>query len=142
MKADGHTGKDIAKYPGVSRATLYRYLASERAQLRRLTRRASTAYGLVGKTVGIDLGGASECISQLCGADQVDCGRSGETDVIQRLGGIVLERVGQRALLPARGTGCVPTAGASAGTGTTSDPLPRRAAMAAMATYSWSGSDG
>lgn len=25
--ADGHTGKDIAKYLGVSRATLYRYLA-------------------------------------------------------------------------------------------------------------------
>ncbi|HUH68359.1 MAG TPA: recombinase family protein [Mycobacterium sp.] len=29
MKADGHTGKDIAKYLGVSRATLYRYLAHE-----------------------------------------------------------------------------------------------------------------
>jgi transposase len=28
MKADGHTGKDIAKYFGVSRATLYRYLAA------------------------------------------------------------------------------------------------------------------
>jgi DNA invertase Pin-like site-specific DNA recombinase len=27
MKADGHAGKDIAKYLGVSRATLYRYLA-------------------------------------------------------------------------------------------------------------------
>jgi DNA invertase Pin-like site-specific DNA recombinase len=27
MKADGHTGKDIGKYLGVSRATLYRYLA-------------------------------------------------------------------------------------------------------------------
>jgi len=27
MKADGHTGKDIAKYLGVSRATLYRCLA-------------------------------------------------------------------------------------------------------------------
>ena len=26
MKADGHTGKDIAKYLGVSRATVYRYL--------------------------------------------------------------------------------------------------------------------
>jgi transposase len=26
MKADGHTGKDIAKYLGVSLATLYRYL--------------------------------------------------------------------------------------------------------------------
>ena len=26
MKDDGHTGKDIAKYLGVSRATLYRYL--------------------------------------------------------------------------------------------------------------------
>ena len=26
MKADGHTGKDIAKYLGISRATLYRYL--------------------------------------------------------------------------------------------------------------------
>jgi len=31
MKADGHTGKDIAKYLGVSRATLYRYLAEEKA---------------------------------------------------------------------------------------------------------------
>jgi DNA invertase Pin-like site-specific DNA recombinase len=31
MKADGHTGKDIAKYLGVSRATLYRYLAEENA---------------------------------------------------------------------------------------------------------------
>jgi DNA invertase Pin-like site-specific DNA recombinase len=27
MKSDGHTSKDIAKYLGVSRATLYRYLA-------------------------------------------------------------------------------------------------------------------
>ena len=27
MKADGHTAKDIAKYLGVGRATLYRYLA-------------------------------------------------------------------------------------------------------------------
>ncbi len=27
MKEDGHTAKDIAKYLGVSRATLYRYLA-------------------------------------------------------------------------------------------------------------------
>ena len=27
MKSDGHTGKDIAKYLGVSRATLYRYLS-------------------------------------------------------------------------------------------------------------------
>ena len=26
MKADSHTGKDVAKYLGVSRATLYRYL--------------------------------------------------------------------------------------------------------------------
>ncbi|MDA4109728.1 recombinase family protein [Mycolicibacterium holsaticum] len=31
MKADGHTGKDIAKYLGVSRATLYRYLAGASA---------------------------------------------------------------------------------------------------------------
>ena len=31
MKADGHTGKDIAKYLGVSRATLYRYLAEDNA---------------------------------------------------------------------------------------------------------------
>ena len=31
MKADGHTGKDIAKYLGVSRATLYRYLGEDRA---------------------------------------------------------------------------------------------------------------
>src|SRR6201995_319213 len=29
MKANGHTGKDIAKYLGVSRATLYRYLIEE-----------------------------------------------------------------------------------------------------------------
>ena len=28
MKADGHTARDIAKYLGVSRATLYRYLAA------------------------------------------------------------------------------------------------------------------
>jgi transposase len=26
MKGDGHTGTEIAKYLGVSRATLYRYL--------------------------------------------------------------------------------------------------------------------
>jgi DNA invertase Pin-like site-specific DNA recombinase len=31
MKADGHTGKDIAKYLGVSRATLYRYLSERGA---------------------------------------------------------------------------------------------------------------
>jgi DNA invertase Pin-like site-specific DNA recombinase len=31
MKADGHTCKAIAKYLGVSRATLYRYLAGEAA---------------------------------------------------------------------------------------------------------------
>lgn len=31
MKRDGHTAKDIAKYLGVSRATLYRYLAEEAA---------------------------------------------------------------------------------------------------------------
>jgi hypothetical protein len=31
MKVDGHTGKDIAKYLGVSRATLYRYLADDTA---------------------------------------------------------------------------------------------------------------
>ena len=31
MKADGHTGRDIAKYLGVSRATLYRYLAEDNA---------------------------------------------------------------------------------------------------------------
>jgi DNA invertase Pin-like site-specific DNA recombinase len=30
MKTDGHTAKDIAKYLGVSRATLYRYLAVEK----------------------------------------------------------------------------------------------------------------
>ena len=29
MKTDGHTARDIAKYLGVSRATLYRYLADE-----------------------------------------------------------------------------------------------------------------
>jgi len=31
MKAEGHTGKAIAKYLGVSRATLYRYLDDDRA---------------------------------------------------------------------------------------------------------------
>jgi hypothetical protein len=31
MKADGHTGKDIAKYLGVSRATVYRYFAEKTA---------------------------------------------------------------------------------------------------------------
>ena len=31
MKADGHTGKDIAKYLGISRATVYRYLAEDTA---------------------------------------------------------------------------------------------------------------
>jgi DNA invertase Pin-like site-specific DNA recombinase len=31
MKADGHTIKDIAKYLGVSRATLYRYLTEDDA---------------------------------------------------------------------------------------------------------------
>jgi DNA invertase Pin-like site-specific DNA recombinase len=31
MKDDGHTAQDIAKYLGVSRATLYRYLADEAA---------------------------------------------------------------------------------------------------------------
>ena len=32
MKADGHTGKDIAKYLQVSRATLYRYLSERGAR--------------------------------------------------------------------------------------------------------------
>jgi AcrR family transcriptional regulator len=31
MRADGHTAKDIAKYLGVGRATLYRYLSDDRA---------------------------------------------------------------------------------------------------------------
>jgi DNA invertase Pin-like site-specific DNA recombinase len=31
MKADGHTGRDIAKYLGVSRATAYRYLNEDSA---------------------------------------------------------------------------------------------------------------
>ena len=31
MKADGHTGKDIAKYLGVRRATLYRYFTEDDA---------------------------------------------------------------------------------------------------------------
>ena len=31
MKADGHTGKDIAKYLGVIRATLYRDLTEDSA---------------------------------------------------------------------------------------------------------------
>jgi len=32
MKADGHTGKDIAKHRGASRATLYRYLTEGQRQ--------------------------------------------------------------------------------------------------------------
>jgi AcrR family transcriptional regulator len=31
MTADGHTARDIAKYVGVSRATLYRYLSDDAA---------------------------------------------------------------------------------------------------------------
>jgi DNA invertase Pin-like site-specific DNA recombinase len=31
MKADGHTARYIAKYLGVSRATLYRYLSTDAA---------------------------------------------------------------------------------------------------------------
>jgi AcrR family transcriptional regulator len=31
MKADGHTARDVAKYLGASRATLYGYLADEAA---------------------------------------------------------------------------------------------------------------
>ena len=31
MKADGHTARDVAKFLGVSRATLYRYLADDAA---------------------------------------------------------------------------------------------------------------
>jgi hypothetical protein len=31
MKADAHTGKDVAKYLGVSRATPYRYLTEDTA---------------------------------------------------------------------------------------------------------------
>ena len=31
MKADGHTAKDIAKYLGVSKATLYRYMGDPAA---------------------------------------------------------------------------------------------------------------
>ena len=31
MKTDGHTARDVAKFLGVSRATLYRYLADEAA---------------------------------------------------------------------------------------------------------------
>ena len=31
MKADGHSARDVAKYLGVSRASLYRYLADEAA---------------------------------------------------------------------------------------------------------------
>ena len=31
MKTDGHTGRDIAKYLGVSRATVYRYLTEDAA---------------------------------------------------------------------------------------------------------------
>jgi len=31
MKADGHTGRDIAKYLGVSRATVYRHLPEDSA---------------------------------------------------------------------------------------------------------------
>jgi hypothetical protein len=31
MKADGHTGKNIAKYLGIRRATLYRYITEDTA---------------------------------------------------------------------------------------------------------------
>jgi hypothetical protein len=31
MKADGHTGRDIAKYLGIRRATLYRYITEDTA---------------------------------------------------------------------------------------------------------------
>ena len=31
MKNDGHMAKDIAKFLGISRATLYRYLSAETA---------------------------------------------------------------------------------------------------------------
>jgi DNA invertase Pin-like site-specific DNA recombinase len=31
MKADRHTAREVAKYLGISRATLYRYLADEAA---------------------------------------------------------------------------------------------------------------
>ena len=31
MKADGHTARDVAKFLGISRATVYRYLADEAA---------------------------------------------------------------------------------------------------------------
>jgi AcrR family transcriptional regulator len=31
MRADGHTAKDVAKYLGVGRATLYRYLGEDAA---------------------------------------------------------------------------------------------------------------
>jgi DNA invertase Pin-like site-specific DNA recombinase len=41
MKADGHTGKDIAKYLGVSRATLYRYLSD-----------TSTLVDIAGRCIG------------------------------------------------------------------------------------------
>ena len=40
MKADGHTAKDIARFLGVSRATLYRYLAEELRSPRRGHRQA------------------------------------------------------------------------------------------------------
>ena len=43
IQADSHTGKDSAKYLGVRRATLYRYLASERAAYASSTPRAGSA---------------------------------------------------------------------------------------------------
>jgi len=43
MKTDGHIGKDIAKYLGVSRATLYRYLAHEDVAGRSSRRSARSA---------------------------------------------------------------------------------------------------
>jgi AcrR family transcriptional regulator len=48
MKADGHTAKDIAKYLGVSRATLYRYLAQGDAPLEgiRVARTKATMNGV------------------------------------------------------------------------------------------------
>src|SRR6267154_5905113 len=37
MKSDGHTGEDVAKYLGVSRATLYRYLTEHGAACRQIS---------------------------------------------------------------------------------------------------------
>ena len=63
MKADGHTGRDIAKYLGVSRATLYRYLADEAAQPPAGADRLLSPIGCVGVLLNPHKGTAIRAVS-------------------------------------------------------------------------------